>query len=116
MLPKNITLNNLIVSFKKNIWATQKGPFYFNNFIDGTDPAYGEGMGPGRKGNVWFGWHRLAAYDNNLRDLFISIAYDLTNGGPNVMGQNKGMTEAPLCLIAWAARLTSTQNNEHLFP
>ena len=62
-------------------------------------------MGPGLKGNIWFGWHRLAAYDDTLKDLYISIAYDLTNGGPNVIGQNKAMKEAQLCFFAWAARL-----------
>lgn len=116
MLPKKITLNNLIVSFKKNIWAAQKGPFYFNNSIDGTDNPTVGGMGPGRAGNVWLGWHRLAAYDESLKELFVSLGYDLTNGGPNVIGQNKGIEEAPLCLIAWAARLLSPSGDPRIFP
>jgi hypothetical protein len=115
MLPQKTTLNNLIVSFKKNIWATQKGPFYFNNSIDGTDPNVQSG-GPGQRGNLWFGWHRLAAYDESLKELFVSLGYDLTNGGPNVIGQNKGMKEGPLCLIAWAARLISSQGKPEVFP
>jgi hypothetical protein len=114
MLPENTTLNNLIVSFRKNIWAPQKGLFYFNNMIDGTDPPLR--MGPGGAGNVWFGWHRLAAYDQILKGLFISIAYDLTNDGPNVVGQNKGMEEAPLCFYAWAARLLSPNGDPKIFP
>jgi hypothetical protein len=114
MLPKKITLNNLIVSFKKNIWAPQKGPFYFNNMIDGTDPPLR--MGPGGAGNVWLGWHRLAAYDQTLKELFISIAYDLTNNGPNIIGQNKGMEEAPRCFYAWAARLLAANGQPQEFP
>lgn len=116
MLPNEATLNNLIVSFKENIWAPQKGPFYFNNFIDGNDgDVQGWGAG-GLKGNIWLGWHRLAAYDESLKELFVSLGYDLTNGGPNVIGQNKGMKEAPLCLIAWAARLISSQGKPEVFP
>ncbi|MDD5063945.1 MAG: hypothetical protein PHQ35_04185 [Phycisphaerae bacterium] len=115
LLPQKITLNNLIVSFKKNIWVAQKEPlFYFNNMIDGTDPTLS--MGPGRQGNVWFGWHRLAAYDESLKALFISLGEDLANGGLNVIGQNKGMKEAPICLIAWAARLISSQGKPEVFP
>jgi hypothetical protein len=114
MLPENTTLNNLIVSFKKNIWAAQKGPFYFNNFIDGNDRVR-SGLGPGKGGNIWFGWHRLAAYDDSLKDLFISIAYDLTNDGPNVVGQNKGI-ESQLCFYAWAARLLSPDGDPKIFP
>jgi hypothetical protein len=114
MLPEDTTLNSLIVSFKKNIWAAQKGPFYFNNFIDGNDRAR-SGLGPGKGGNVWFGWHRLAAYDDSLKDLFISIAYDLTNEGPNVVGQNKVM-EGQLCFYAWAARLLSPTGDPKIFP
>lgn len=113
LLPQRATLNNLIVSFKKNIWAIQKRPFYFNNMIDGTDPPLK--MGPGGTGNVWFGWHRLAAYDETIKELFISIAYDLTNNGANVVGQNKGM-EGQLCFYAWAARLLSPNGNPKIFP
>ena len=116
MLPENATLNNLIVSFKKNIWATQKGPFYFNNSIDGTDNPTAKGMGPGGIGNIWFGWHRLAAYDDTLKDLFISLAYDLTNNGPNIVGQNKGIEEAQLCFYAWAARLLAANGQPQEFP
>jgi hypothetical protein len=113
LLSKKVTLNNLIVSFKKNIWTAQKEPFYFNNMIDGTDPPLK--MGPSRAGNVWFGWHRLAAYDETIKELFISIAYDLTNNGANVVGQNKGM-EGQLCFYAWAARLLSPNGNPKIFP
>ena len=97
-------LNRFINTLKYQVWAKNKGSFYFNNFIDGTDTTV-QSMGPGLKGNIWFGWHRLAAYDDTLKDLYISIAYDLTNGGPNVIGQNKAMKEAQLCFFAWAARL-----------
>ena len=113
LLPQKVTLNDLIVSFKKNVWAPQKGPFYFNNMIDGTDPPLR--IGPGRTGNVWFGWHRLAAYDQTLKELFISIAYDLTNNGTNVVGQNTGM-EGQLCFYAWAARLLSPKGDPKIFP
>lgn len=117
LLPKKTTLNNLIVSFKKNIWAPNKGPFHFNNYIDGQDGDSGGWGAGGLKGNVWLGWNRLAAYDNTLKDLFISLAYDLTNGGPNLTGQqNKGCRDAPHCLIAWGARLISTQGNPEVFP
>jgi hypothetical protein len=109
-------LNGFINTFKKNVWLPEKGIFYFRNHIDGTDVNYSEKMGPGRKGNIWFGWNRLAAYDESLKELFVSLGYDLTNGGPNVMGQNKGMKEAPLCLIAWAARLLSSPGQPQVFP
>jgi hypothetical protein len=107
-------LNKFINTLKKQIWQPQKGIFYFSNQIDGTDP----GKYPGSIGNLWFGWHRLAAYDPELKRLFISLAYDLTNGGPNIPGQaqNKGMKEAPSCLIAWAARLISPGGEPLKFP
>ena len=109
------TINGLINTFKENIWTPQKSPFYFKNMIDGSDPVV-QRLGPGLKGNVWFGWHRLAAYDDSLKELFISLGYDLTNGGPNINNQNKGMQNAPLCLIAWAARLISGDGQPTLFP
>jgi hypothetical protein len=108
-------LEGFINTLKYQIWAPGKGPFHFNNFIDGTDREV-SGMGPGEIGNLWFGWHRLAAYDQTLRELFISIAYDLTNNGPNVIGQNKGMEEAPLCLLAWGARLLAEDGEPQKFP
>lgn len=108
-------LDGFINTFKHQVWAPDKKPFHFNNFIDGSDKIIGR-MGPGKKGNVWFGWNRLAAYDETLKGLFISIAYDLTNGGPNVIGQNKGMENAPLCFYAWAARLLASDGKPHIFP
>jgi hypothetical protein len=108
-------LEGFINTLKFQIWAPAKGPFYFNNFIDGNDRER-SGLGPGRAGNVWFGWHRLAAYDQTLKELYISIAYDLTNNGPNIVGQNKGMEEAPLCFYAWAARLLSPNGDPKIFP
>jgi hypothetical protein len=118
LLSKKTTLNNLIVSFKKNIWVAQKGPFYFNNYINGQDGEVQGGGAGGLRGNIWFGWHRLAAYDDSLKDLFISLAYDLTNGGLHIPpgAQNKAVKEAPLCLIAWAARLISSQGKPEVFP
>ncbi|MBP7049659.1 MAG: hypothetical protein KBE65_01450 [Phycisphaerae bacterium] len=91
------------------IWAPEKGPLYFNNYVDGSDGPL-DGLEAGRGGNLWFGWHRLAACDANIEELFLSIAYDLTNGGPNLPdgAQNKTMKEAPPCFEAWAARLLST--------
>ncbi len=116
MLPADETLNNVIASFKDNIWRIDKLPsFYFNNYIDGKDDDI-DGLGPGGIGNVWLGWHRLSAYDAELRDLFVSIAYDLTLGGDNVIGQNKGVTGAPLSLIAWASRLLAEDGQPRLFP
>jgi len=54
----------------------------------------------------------------DLEDLFLSIAYDLTDGGPNLPrgAQNKTMQDAPLCLEAWAARLLSAQGQPFRFP
>lgn len=99
-------LDGLANTLRYRIWAPEKGPFYFNNYVDGSDCDLG-GLRPGRGGNIWFGWHRLAAYHPDLEELFLAVAYDLTNGGPNLPdgAQNKTMNEAPLCLEAWAARL-----------
>ncbi len=110
-------LDCFINTLKFQIWAPEKGPFYFNNYINGSDGKV-QGQGPGQAGNVWFGWHRLAAYDDTLKDLFISLAYDLTNGGPNIPkgAQNKAMENAPLCLFAWAARLLSANGQPQEFP
>jgi hypothetical protein len=112
-----IKLNGFINTLKYQVWNPDKGPFYFNNFIDGNDREM-PGLGPGCGGNVWFGWHRLAAYDDTLKDLFISLAYDLTNDGPNIPkgAQNKAMEEAPLCFYAWAARLLSPNGDPKIFP
>ncbi len=110
-------VSGLINTLKYRIWAPDKGPFYFNNYSDGTDGLLG-GLQPGRGGNVWFGWHRLAAYDPDLEALFLSLAYDLTNGGPNLPdgAQNKTMQNAPLCLQAWGTRLLGTKGELHRFP
>ncbi|KPL21620.1 MAG: hypothetical protein AMJ75_09625 [Phycisphaerae bacterium SM1_79] len=114
-------LDMFIKTFKKQTWKPQKNPFYFVNFVDGSDIAYVDPkhgvLPPGYKGHVWFGWHRLAAYDDAVKDLFVSLAYDLTNGGPNMpMSQNKTMENAPLCFYAWAARLLAPDGKPHEFP
>jgi hypothetical protein len=114
-------LDMFITTFKKQIWKPEKNPFYFANFVDGSDVAYDDPkhgiLPPGYKGHVWFGWHRLAAYDNAVRDLFISLAYDLTNGGPNMpLSQNKTMENAPQCFYAWAARLLAPDGKPQEFP
>jgi len=114
-------LDMFIKTFKKQIWKPEKNPFYFANFVDGSDVAYIDPkhgvLPPGYKGQVWFGWHRLAAYDNAVKDLFISLAYDLTNGGPNMpLSQNKTMENAPLCFYAWAARLLAPDGKPREFP
>jgi len=108
-------------TLKKQIWKPQKSPFYFANFIDGNDAPYNDSkygeLPPGFKGHVWFGWHRLAAYDDDLKELFLSLAYDLTNGGPNMpASQNKTMANAPLCFYAWGARLLADNGNPQVFP
>ncbi len=114
-------LDMFITTFKKQIWKPEKNPFYFANFVDGSDVAYDDPkhgiLPPGYKGHVWFGWHRLAAYDNTVKDLFVSLAYDLTNGGPNMpLSQNKTMANAPLCFYAWAARLLAPDGKPQEFP
>jgi hypothetical protein len=114
-------LNMFIKTFKKQIWKPEKNPFYFANFVDGSDIAYIDPkhgvLPPGYKGHVWFGWHRLAAYDDNIKTLFVSLAYDLTNGGPNMpLSQNKTMENAPLCFYAWAARLLAPEGKHQEFP
>lgn len=109
-------LDGLANTLRYRIWAPEKGPFYFNNYVDGSDFKLG-GLDAGRAGNIWFGWHRLAASNRDMEELFLSIAYDLTNGGPNLpdRAQNKTMQEAPLCLEAWAARLL-TASQTRTFP
>ncbi len=111
------TLDGLINTLELRIWAPEKGLFYFNNYADGSDGEL-DGLAPGRGGNVWFGWHRLAEYDQELEALFIALAFDLTMGGPNIPAgaQNKTMANAPLCLEAWAARLLSVSGQAHSFP
>jgi hypothetical protein len=114
-------LDMFINTFKKQIWKPEKNPFYFANFVDGSDVAYIDPkhgvLPPGYKGQVWFGWHRLAAYDDAVKDLFVSIAYDLTNGGSNMpLSQNKTMENAPLCFYAWAARLLAPDGKPQEFP
>ena len=118
LIPNQILAASSVADFKNkiNILAARKGPFYFNNFIDGSDRRR-PGLGSGCGGNVWFGWHRLAAYDNAVKDLFLSLAYDLTNGGPNMpLSQNKTMENAPLCFYAWAARLLAPDGKPQEFP
>jgi len=114
-------LDMFIKTFKKQIWKPEKNPFYFANFVDGSDVVYNDPkhgkLAPGYKGHVWFGWHRLAAYDNAVKTLFLSLAYDLTNGGLNMpSSQNKTMANAPLCFYAWAARLLAPDGKPHEFP
>jgi hypothetical protein len=112
-----MVLGGLINTLKLRIWAPGKGPLYFNNYCDGSDGMLGP-LASGRGGNVWFGWHRLAAYDQDLEDLFLALAYDLTNGGPNLPdgAQNKMMQNAPLCLEAWGTRLLGSKGELHRFP
>jgi len=114
-------LDMFMKTFKKQIWKPEKNLFYFANFVDGSDVAYDDPkhgkLAPGYKGHVWFGWHRLAAYDNAVKNLFLSLAYDLTNGGPNMpSSQNKTMENAPLCFYAWAARLLAPDGKPQEFP
>jgi len=110
-------LNGLINTLEFRIWAPEKGLFYFNNYSDGTDLALGE-LAPGRAGNVWFGWHRLATYDQTLETLFLALACDLMEGGPSLPqnAQNVTMANAPLCLEAWGARLLAPKGQPHSFP
>jgi hypothetical protein len=116
LLDKTV-IDGLANTLRFKIWAPEKGPFYFNNYIDGSDDEM-DGLEPGRGGNVWFGWHRLAAFDRNLEDLFLSIAYDLTHGGENLPygAQNKAMQNAPICLEAWGARLLADKGQPVRFP
>lgn len=116
-LTDETVLDGLITTLKFQIWAPEKGPFYFNNYADGSDVEL-DGLGPGRGGNVWFGWHRLATYDADLQALFLCLAYDLTEGGPNLpdAAQNKTMANAPLCLEAWGARVLASDGQPHDFP
>jgi len=99
-------VDGLVNTLRFQVWDPDKGPFYFNNYLDGSDGDV-NGLDSGRGGNVWFGWHRLAAYDEALCDLFLAIADDLTYGGPNLPdgAQNKAMQNATLCLEAWGLRL-----------
>lgn len=101
-------LDYFINTLKKQIWKKRKKGFYFSNYIDGRDNSIGKAK-PGQRGSVWFGWHRLAFYDEQLKDLFVSMAYDLTNGGAGFAEGtlNKSKRMAPMCLIAWGARLLS---------
>ena len=109
-------LTGFVRTFKNQIWST-KGAFYFNNYIDGTNTSVG-GIGPNRAGNIWFGWHRLAAYDEEIKNLFVSLAYDVTNNGSNMpISQNKSNPNANLCFLAWGARLIAEESQSlQLFP
>jgi len=105
-------LTGFINTFKNQIWSSDR-TFYFKNYIDGSDNYIGQ-LGPGRAGNVWFGWNRLAAYDSEMKDLFISLAYDVALGGKNILpynAQNKAMDEGRLCLLAWGTQLLSLGEN-----
>jgi len=110
-------ITGLVNTFRYQIWAPDKGPFHFNNFVDGSDGEM-DGLSSGRGGNVWFGWHRLAAHDDGLRTLFLDMAYDLTAGGQNLPdgAQNKSMVNAQTCLEAWAARLLADKGDPWIFP
>jgi len=110
-------VTGLVNTFRYQIWAPDKGPFYFNNFVDGSDGEM-NGLSSGRGGNVWFGWHRLAAHDDGLKALFLDMAYDLTAGGRNLPygAQNKSMVNAQTCLEAWAARLLADEGQPSIFP
>ncbi len=110
-------ITGLVNTFRYQIWAPDKGPFYFNNFVDGSDGEM-NGLSSGRGGNVWFGWHRLAAHDDGLRTLFLDMAYDLTAGGQNLPygAQNKSMVNAQTCLEAWAVRLLADEGYPWIFP
>jgi len=110
-------IDGLVNTLRYRIWAPEKGPFYFNNYVDGSDGEM-DGLGHGRAGNVWFGWHRLAPYDEELTALFLSMAYDLTNGGENLPegAQNKKMVNAATCLEAWAVRLLDARGQPLVFP
>lgn len=110
-------LDGFINTLKRQVWVPDKGPFHFNSYFNARGKV-AQRLDSGQRGNVWFGWHRLAAYDDTLKDLFISLAYDLTNGGPNIPkgAQNKAMEQAPLCLLAWAARLLSPSGQTQKFP
>jgi len=110
-------IEGLVNTFRYEIWTPEKGPFYFTNYADGNDVDI-DGLSSGRGGNVWFGWHRLAAHDEGLRTLFLNLAYDLTNGGPNLPpgAQNKSMLNARTCLEAWAARLIADEGWPWIFP
>jgi hypothetical protein len=109
--------DGLIRTLKQQVWNPGKGPFYFNNCVDGSNPTV-QKMSPGLKGNLWFGWHRLAAHDMALRDLFLSMAYDLTRTGAFLpeRSQNKTMVEARLCYFAWGARLLASRTEARTFP
>jgi hypothetical protein len=77
-----------------------------------------DGLSSGRAGNIWFGWHRLASYDDGLKTLFLDLAYDLITGGRNLPSgaQNKSMLNAQTCLEAWAARLLAEEGSPSIFP
>jgi hypothetical protein len=110
-------IEGLVNTFRYQIWTPEKGSFYFTNYADGSDGSI-DGLSSGRGGNVWFGWHRLAAHDEGLRTLFLNLAYDLTCGGPNLPdgAQNKSMLNAQTCLEAWAARLLADDGWPCIFP
>lgn len=110
-------LGGLINTLKYRIWAPEKGLLYFNNYSDGSDVELGA-LAPGRGGNVWFGWHRLATYDRTLQTLFLALACDLSGGGTHLPdgAQNKTMANAPLCLEAWGTRLLSSTGQPYAFP
>lgn len=110
-------MEGLVNTFRYQIWTPENGPFYFTNYADGNDVDI-DGLSSGRGGNVWFGWHRLAAHDDGLRTLFLNLAYDLTGGGPNLPpgAQNKSMLNAKTCLEAWAARLIADEGWPCIFP
>lgn len=110
-------IDGLVNTLRYQIWTPEKGPFYFTNYADGSDGEM-NGLSSGRGGNIWFGWHRLASYDDGLKTLFLDMAYDLTTGGRNLPtgAQNKSMLHAQTCLEAWAARLLAEEGSPSIFP
>ncbi len=115
-------VKGLINTFNKQIWKPGYKTFFFTNYLHGKRTEYLRSSGitspPGFKGLVYFGWHRLAAYDDNIKDIYISMGYDITNGAKNFpeKTQNISMENAKICYLAWAARLISENQNQKLFP
>jgi hypothetical protein len=103
-------------TFKHRIWQPHDGPFAFANFVDGTNAPVGR-LGPNQAGNIWFGWHRLAAHDETLRDLLVALAHTLaTDEGKVPPSQNRSGPNARLCLLAWGARLLAENGAPDLHP
>ena len=109
-------ITSLVRTLKAQIWKRGTSRFAFANYVDGSNQDVGS-LGPGRAGNLWFGWHRLAAHDDELRRLFIELAEALSYGGGGIPpSQNKAMAEARLCYLAWGARLAAEAGQPRKFP